>query len=86
MLALLKKNYRIFARTAIFVTVAFLGTIPVGGMVEAIAVQWLVKSGYEALATPLTYMVVNFLKRREGVDVYDRQTRFNPLIVIGVKF
>lgn len=65
--------------SVVFVTVAFLGTIPLGGMVEAIAVQWLVKSGYEALATPLTYVVVNFLKRREGVDVYDRETRFNPL-------
>ncbi|TXH33821.1 MAG: VUT family protein, partial [Rhodospirillaceae bacterium] len=44
----------------------------------AIVTQWLVKSGYEALATPLTYLVVNFLKRREGIDVYDRQITFNP--------
>lgn len=33
---------------------------------------------YEALATPLTYLVVNKLKRAEGVDVYDRDTNFNP--------
>ena len=33
---------------------------------------------YEALATPLTYLVVNKLKRAEGVDVYDRGTNFNP--------
>ena len=41
--------------------------------------QWLVKTAYEALATPLTYAAVGFLKRREGVDVYDTETRFNPL-------
>ena len=41
--------------------------------------QWLVKSAYEALATPVTYAVVGFLKRREGLDAYDRETRFNPL-------
>jgi len=33
---------------------------------------------YEAAATPLTYAVVNFLKRAEGVDVFDRSTDFNP--------
>jgi hypothetical protein len=33
---------------------------------------------YEAAATPLTYLVVNKLKRAEGVDVYDRDTNFNP--------
>jgi hypothetical protein len=38
-----------------------------------------VKSAYEALATPLTYGIVNFLKRREGLDVFDYSTRFNPL-------
>lgn len=63
----------------IFVLVAFLGTIPVSGLVAIIGSQWLVKTVYEALATPLTYAVVNFLKRREQLDVYDYNTRFNPL-------
>jgi queuosine precursor transporter len=30
------------------------------------------------LATPLTYKVVNFLKRSEGIDTFDRDTNFNP--------
>ena len=47
----------------------------------AIVAQWLGKSAYEALATPLTYLVVNFLKRRDGLDVYDERTRFNPLLL-----
>jgi hypothetical protein len=33
---------------------------------------------YEGLATPVTYLAVNKLKRAEGVDVYDRDTDFNP--------
>jgi len=63
----------------IFVTLAFSGVIPFEAMLVMIATQWLVKSAYEALATPVTYAVVGFLKRREGVDIYDRDTSFNPL-------
>ena len=37
------------------------------------------KSAYEALATPLTYLVVNYLKRVEQEDYYDRGTNFNPI-------
>ena len=65
--------------SAIFITVAFAGIIPPGALATAIITQWLAKSAYEAVATPLTYGVVNFLKRREGLDVYDTETRFNPL-------
>jgi queuosine precursor transporter len=66
----------------VFVLVAFFGTIPLAGLIAAIIAQWLFKSIYEAAATPLTYLVVNALKRREGVDVYDRDTDFNPLPVV----
>jgi len=67
--------------SAIFITLAFAGTIPGKGLMSAIITQWLAKSIYEASATPLTYGVVNFLKRKEGMDVYDRKTKFNPLLV-----
>ena len=67
--------------SAIFITLAFAGTIPGKGLLSAIITQWLAKSIYEAAVTPLTYAVVNFLKRKEGMDVYDRQTKFNPLLV-----
>ena len=66
----------------IFVTLAFLGTIPLSGMASAILTQWLAKTAYEAAVTPITYAVVSFLKRQEGVDVYDSDTRFNPLSVL----
>ena len=63
----------------IFVTLAFAGTIPTGAIIPIILTQWILKSSYEALATPFTYLVVNRLKRAEGEDVYDRDTNFNPL-------
>lgn len=63
----------------IFVSIAFWGIIPAAAIISAIVTQWLFKVGYEVLATPLTYVVVNFLKRQEGIDVFDRETSFNPL-------
>jgi queuosine precursor transporter len=65
----------------IFITLAFVGTLPLSALMITAATQWLVKSLYEAAVTPLTYIVVNYLKRREGLDVYDYETRFNPLII-----
>lgn len=65
--------------SAIFITIAFLGTIPFVGLTNAIVTQWLFKSSYEVIATPITYGVVNFLKRVENLDVYDNEIDFNPL-------
>jgi len=67
--------------STIFITLAFAGAIPAKGLIIAIITQWLAKSIYEALVTPLTYMAVSFLKRKEGMDVYDLQTKFNPLVI-----
>jgi uncharacterized integral membrane protein (TIGR00697 family) len=65
----------------VFMTIAFVGTIPMMALGTAIITQWLAKSVYEAAVTPLTYAAVNFLKRKEGMDVYDYDTRFNPLLL-----
>jgi uncharacterized integral membrane protein (TIGR00697 family) len=65
----------------VFMTLAFVGTIPTTVLALAILTQWLVKSAYEAAITPLTYIVVNFLKRKEGRDVFDYDTKFNPLLI-----
>lgn len=67
--------------SVIFVLVAFAGLIPAPALVSAILAQWLFKSAYEAAATPLTYLLVGFLKRREKLDVFDTETRFNPLAI-----
>jgi hypothetical protein len=44
---------------------------------------YLAKVLYEVVATPVTYWIVNFLKRREGVDVFDTDTDFNPFHAEG---
>ncbi|MCL4540597.1 MAG: queuosine precursor transporter [Bacteroidetes bacterium] len=68
------------ADSGIFISLAFFGTVPTAALLTLIASQWLVKSAYEALVTPLTYAIVNFLKRAENRDYYDYNTNFNPLI------
>ncbi|MHB8598514.1 MAG: queuosine precursor transporter [Ktedonobacteraceae bacterium] len=65
--------------TLIFVTIAFWGIIPPQMMLTAILTQWIFKVLYEIVATPLTYLVVGFLKQRESLDTYDYHTNFNPL-------
>jgi hypothetical protein len=67
--------------STVFMTLAFAGTIPLSGLANAIVVQWLSKSIYEAIVTPLTYGAVNFLKRKEGLDAFDYDTQFNPLLI-----
>ena len=67
------------ADSAVFITVAFWGILAPGGIVTAILSQWLFKVTYEIIATPLTYLIVNALKRSEHEDYYDRNTDFNPV-------
>lgn len=65
--------------SAIFLTLAFVGLVPLSALGWMVLSQWLVKSGYEAVATPLTYLVVNRLKRSEHEDFFDRETDFHPV-------
>jgi queuosine precursor transporter len=67
------------ADSGIFIFLAFYGTVPLTVLVTMAGSQWLLKSVYETLITPLTYLAVNFLKRVEREDFYDRKTDFNPL-------
>lgn len=68
------------ADSGIFITLAFYGTIPTAILGKIILAQWIIKSAYEALATPFTYLIVNFLKKTEKEDYYDYRTNFNPLL------
>ena len=64
--------------SAIFISIAFWGIFAPADIGLSIASQWLFKVLYETLATPLTYLVVNRLKKVEQEDYFDRQTDFNP--------
>lgn len=50
-----------------------------GDLAAYIVFQWLFKTSYETVATPLTYLVITWLKKVEQSDVYDYNTDFNPL-------
>ena len=62
----------------VFIVIAFGGLMAGPALMASVLSQWLFKSAYEIVATPLTYAVVNALKRAEGVDAYDTDTPLNP--------
>ncbi|MET0245212.1 MAG: queuosine precursor transporter [Sphingomonas sp.] len=64
----------------IFYPLAFLGAVGWTNalVLKVLVTQWVLKVSWEVLLTPVTYLVVNWLKRREGVDVYDDGTDFTP--------
>jgi uncharacterized integral membrane protein (TIGR00697 family) len=64
--------------TATVMILAFGGSLTPSLIANLILSGYLGKVAYEVLATPLTYAIVNFLKRSEGVDTFDRRTSFNP--------
>lgn len=64
--------------TLLFVAIAFLGAQPLALLTRTLFSNYVFKCGVEALLTPLTYRIVNGLKRAEGVDHYDRDTTFSP--------
>jgi uncharacterized integral membrane protein (TIGR00697 family) len=62
----------------IFYPVAFLGIWTANTLLEVIIFNWVLKVTVEVVFTPLTYLVVNALKRAERVDFYDVGTNFTP--------
>jgi queuosine precursor transporter len=65
--------------TLIFVLVAFAGSYEFPVLAAMIASNYLFKCSIEAAFTPLTYKVVGFVKRSEGIDAYDYGERYSPL-------
>jgi queuosine precursor transporter len=64
--------------SSLFYVIAFYGVWATQDIVAVIMAQYALKTAWEVLATPLTYRVIDFQKRAEGVDHFDRQTNFNP--------
>ena len=62
----------------IFYPLAFYGVWENGDLFVVLLTQWGLKVTWEVLLTPATYAIVGFLKRREGIDVYDQGTDFSP--------
>ena len=62
----------------------FAYTLPVSTIFVMAGSGYLFKVLYEAAATPITYAIVGFLKRAEGVDVFDEHTNFSPFATTPV--
>ena len=67
----------------IFIAFGIGGNLPTDQLFRIVLIQWVAKIAYEALATPLTYAVVTYLKRKEQLDVYDPPGSLNPLSVFA---
>jgi uncharacterized integral membrane protein (TIGR00697 family) len=64
--------------SALFYTIAFLYLLPTDKLLQVMATQYVLKSGWEIVMTPVTYRVVAFLKRAEEEDYFDWATDFSP--------
>ena len=64
--------------TTLVIVLTFAGTFTPHKLFEIIWQGWILKVLYETAATPVTYLVVNALKRAEHVDTFDTHTNFNP--------
>ena len=64
--------------SVLFYFIAFYGRMPPSHLVAVMFTQYALKSGWEIIATPVTYRIVSFLKRAENEDYYDTDTNFTP--------
>jgi hypothetical protein len=64
--------------TILFLTIAFLGVLPPVLLTAVFISNYIFKVGVEVVFTPVTYQVVNRLKKAEKEDYFDRGTNFNP--------
>jgi uncharacterized integral membrane protein (TIGR00697 family) len=62
----------------IFYPLAFGGIWSKEQVISVMLTNWLLKVGWEVVLTPVTYGVVGWLKRKEGVDIFDEGTNFSP--------
>jgi uncharacterized integral membrane protein (TIGR00697 family) len=64
--------------SGLFYSIAFAGLWPTDLLFTVSVTQYVLKSGWEVIMTPVTYRIVAFLKRVEQEDYYDRGTNFTP--------
>jgi hypothetical protein len=64
--------------TILVITLTFAGRYSVHILINTILTGYCLKVGYEIIATPVTYLVINWLKRAEQVDAFDGNENFNP--------
>ena len=70
-----------FSDSLIFCLVAYLGEMPIRDFIGVILAESLIKTGYETLFIPITKKITDFLKKSDGIDVYDHNTKLNPFVL-----
>jgi len=68
--------------TLVFMAIAFGGTYALPVFFSMVIGQYLWKVGYEILATPLTYIFVGWLKKKENIDTFDKDINYNPFRLV----
>lgn len=67
--------------SSLFYLIAFYGIWATGDVIKVAIIQYLLKTGWEIVMTPLTYRIVMFLKRAEKEDYFDTETNFTPFSI-----
>ena len=66
--------------TTLVIVITFAGTFSPHKLIQIIVTGYFLKVGYEVIATPVTYVIVNRLKKAENADAFDRHESFNPFV------
>jgi hypothetical protein len=64
--------------TILFSTVSFAGILPFSALITIIISGYILKVAYEIIITPITYIIVSWLKHKENMDIYDHGVDYNP--------
>jgi queuosine precursor transporter len=67
--------------SSLFYVIAFGGLWATGDVIKVALTQYVLKTGWEIVMTPVTYRIVGFLKKAENEDYFDRDTRFTPFSI-----
>ena len=70
-----------FIDSILFIVIAFWGILPNSLLITLVISNYIFKTLIEVIFTPITYKVVNFLKKKENEDYYDTDTNFNPFTI-----
>lgn len=67
-----------FLNTIVFFVIGLWGVLPLAVFVNSILFATVIKTGIEVLMLPITMRLITFVKKHEGIDVYDKNTDFSP--------
>lgn len=63
--------------TMIFVPFVFVGVLDFATIVNMIVSVFLIKLSFEVILTPVTYNVIKFIKKKEGIDTFDKDVKYS---------